>query len=191
MSLSLASRVNKISQDLERMRTVTLQLFYQADATEEMRAMGKQYSAVISPHYLSLPSVVDTLKTDKLECIRKIWLDKVRHPDNGTPVPLIDKDETAEMKFMRLLEAATKPSPATLDETFIRAAKYPVPSQYAIALPLQPADLRLEIIDTLVPFTESCALLKRLEATLELPLRAVKVAHGRTHAPEELRRSIH
>lgn len=184
------NQIQELSERLARMRVVTMNIFFNAAAPDHLRAeTGKNHVSVISPNFIVFPPVVDTLEDGKLEDIRKIWLKSNAEKAMGA-APVFNEGITE--KFERLLSEALSPTPAksSVEDAFIRAAKYPVPSDYALVLPEEPKSLRREIIDALVPFRKTAESLFRLEQTLELPMRAVVIGHTRAASTDELKASI-
>lgn len=192
MTLSIKNIQNTL-ENLEKMRVVTLTIFVQAEASGQRKdETGLDFSSVVSPNHFTFPPVIDTLDTSDLETIRSVWLQANKRKKSES-VLLAEGagEESLEDKLGRLLGEAVRDSDnENVQASFIQAAKYPVPSEYVVRLPEPPNPLRQEILETLVPFQESRAMLLRLENTLDLPLRTVMVGHTRAHRVDELKASI-
>ena len=161
------------------MREVTVIMHY---AIPDHKVTGE----LISPFYFTFPSKTDVVDSKEIETLRKFWRDALtrRHPEADTTI----KNKPLEEKLRDIMAAAIRPAQEmTTEEALVVAAKYPIPSEYVVVLPPKGKSLRQEIIETLVPFRDTRAMLLRLENNLESPMRVLQIGHTSVSSTEELR----
>ncbi len=144
------------------------------------------HDGIISPNQFAFPSKTDEIDTKSVDIIRHVWLDALAHPKEDIGVIGAKPKTTEDI----LSEALKSPANLKIDEAFIRAAAYPVPQSYRIDLPVGPKDLRLEILNGLIPFRETRAMFMRLETELLSPIRALQIGHVAVNALEEIKASV-
>lgn len=169
----------EIARKFNAMREVTVIMHYSLHDHED----------IISPNTLSFPSITDQIDKKCMPAIRELWLKSLAQNETDISGKILDAEESLDNKFENLLSRALHPQTREINEVFIRAAAYPVPSIYAIRLPLRPKELRLEILNLLVPFEKTRDMLLRLEKILEAPMRALQIGHTAINDVSALRAS--
>ncbi|PZO86114.1 MAG: hypothetical protein DI626_06895 [Micavibrio aeruginosavorus] len=147
------------------------------------------HNDIISPNTVSFPSITDMIDKSCMKTMRQLWLDALSRGKNDDEGKILDAGTSIADKFEKMLTEAISPREKDMTSQFVKAAAYPVPSAYAVKLPLHSKDLRLEIINTLVPFQKTREMLLRLEKTLEAPMRALQIGHSPINDVEALRAS--
>lgn len=178
--MSLMNAVSEVQKNLEAMREVTVIMHYAIDG----------YPAMINSNKLCLPARTDTIDPKSLDTMRHVWLDALARPQiEFHPSALKPKrDKTLEDILADALKSVTED--AEVQASFVKASRLPVPSEYAVMLPLVGPAMRKEILTCLVPFQETRAMLLRLEDTLELPMRCLEIGHTPVNSVTELQASI-
>ena len=171
----MRGNLNAISKKLQAMREVSVIMHYAVHDHED----------IISPNSLSLPSITDTIDVRSLETMRSLWL-KAASKEEVKPV---DIQESTLNKFERLLAQAMVSVFQSSKEHFIRAAAYPVPSEYMVLLPVR-SNMRAEIIGNLVPFEKTRDMLLSLEEKLESPMRILQIGHVPVNGGEKLKMTM-
>ncbi len=176
--MSLSEIVQDKAREMQMMREVTVIMRYGVD----------HYPAIIAETPIIFSPKTDKLDDRSFETIRKAWGFAMTR--RKTEEPLITGKSLSE-RLEDLLVEAFKPSEkkAGMEQHFIDAAKYPVPSEYEVHLPLGSQSLRKRILESLVPFHETRSMLLRLERDLELPMRHLQIMHVPVNSLAELQAS--
>ncbi len=178
---TLSDRVHATARRLEAMREVTVIMWHGVDGHPQIIC---ENNVVFSPK-------TDEIDTECLPTIRKAWLESISRQSAGEALFFSDRDSPERMKekIAAALEDLDEQK-LTMDEAFINAARYPVPSEYAVNLPIGSAGLRRKILESLVPFHQTRAMLLKLEDELELPMRCLHVMHVPVNPVTQLRASV-
>ena len=90
-----------------------------------------------------------------------------------------DSETLVDRAFKKVAEKIGDSSLVAL----IQNARFPIPPDYTIALPQTGKLERQQIMESLVPFRDTLAMLKRMEATFDLPIATVRMSSQRLDIP--------
>ncbi len=176
---AMSTIAEEVAKKFNSMREVSVIMHYSLHDHEN----------IISPNTVAFPSITDFIDKRNMQTMRQLWLNALSRHNEGLSEKIIDADTSIGDKFERMLTKALSPRELDLGTSFVKAAEYPVPSAYVVKLPVYPKDLRIEILNTLVPFEKTREMLLRLEKVLDAPMRALQIGHTPINNVEALRAS--
>lgn len=135
------------------------------------------HNEIISPNIIAFSPITDMIDSKCMGTMRQLWLNALSRDDHDDGTKILDAGVSITDRFEKMLTEAMSPQDRAITSQFVKAAAYPVPAAYAVKLPLKPNDLRLEILNALVPFKKTREMLLRLEKTLDAPMRALQIGH--------------
>jgi hypothetical protein len=127
---------------------------------------------VINPNAINLPTTADLVDDASLETLRKAWEAYILTPHSLDITH--DNPDSETLVARAFAKIATEIGDAKLVFA-IQHMRFPIPSDYTITLPQTEGLERQKIIESLVPFRNTSAMLQRMEQTLELPIATVRL----------------
>lgn len=141
---------------------------------------------LVSKNDITLAPKIDMLDRKSLDTMRQVWMKKVSEAPDEKPTITYDSSRNV-VEFM---SAAMQVGRKRVTQALIEDAELPVPSEYAVVLPIASKDVRRHILSCLIPFRESRDMLLRLEDNLDLPMRCVRVGHMPLMPADEVRETL-
>lgn len=152
-------------------------------------------SMLINNNIILLQTQLDILRHETIEPLRKTWLEALDRED----ISFEEKPTTVEDIFSRVLQETQNNEDRKLMINLVNSAKFPIPTDYIIALPMPSKNQehsngillttsspnhiskqdRQHIIRSLVPFNNACSMLLRFEDSLKLPIRSIRIKSQR------------
>ena len=185
---SVQSAVAKAQENLGLARNVSLQIFIM------MESKGQPYPGLINDRSITMQRT-DFVDKKTAETLRQLWLKNTQDGRGQPPEPLESRLERQNASLEDSFAAWAQRQadlegevPNDLLAEFIAKSKLPIPPEYRIDLPLGDDDLRLEIIDNLVPFENTRAMLLKFEREFDLPIRSIDITNTPLTGDEHMQR---